>query len=262
MALETTRFPGDNQANILTQSNTRMRDMIATRCQIGTLNDKDNGLPVSIALSSPIGQCTTASATADKVVTISNFNDFELQPGIEISVYFANANTANNPTLNVGGTGAIPISVQGQASNVSVGAGCFKTGIYNLKYIDITVSGTRIQQWLLLNGGIAEQTSDYTKYGDGTIVYSSRYTEFRIEESKHVSGRNTPDLNNILETGCFYCLEANNSPYGTYGFLECYVRPDTTDYGYQTWTPYNTNSKYIRIRNDGVWTEWKQVQLV
>jgi len=49
------------------------------------------------------GTCTTAAATAAKVVTLSNFALFT---GATITVAFTNANTVANPTLNVNGTGA------------------------------------------------------------------------------------------------------------------------------------------------------------
>lgn len=53
-----------------------------------------------------IGTCSTASATAEKAVTLSGF---VLATGVTIQVTFTNANTATTPTLNVNGTGAKPI---------------------------------------------------------------------------------------------------------------------------------------------------------
>src|SRR5574344_1845797 len=50
-----------------------------------------------------IGTCSTASATAEKAVTLSGF---VLATGATIQVTFTNANTATTPTLNVNGTGA------------------------------------------------------------------------------------------------------------------------------------------------------------
>ena len=51
------------------------------------------------------GTCSTAAATAAKVVTINNSN-WELKEGSLVIVLFSATNTAENPTLNVGGTGA------------------------------------------------------------------------------------------------------------------------------------------------------------
>ena len=49
------------------------------------------------------GTCTTAAATAAKVVTLSGFT---LVDGATIHVKFTNSNTVANPTLNVNNTGA------------------------------------------------------------------------------------------------------------------------------------------------------------
>lgn len=56
------------------------------------------------ACSASYGECTTAAGTAAKEVTVSP--DFKLQVGTIVGVKFSATNTANNPTLNVNGTGA------------------------------------------------------------------------------------------------------------------------------------------------------------
>lgn len=55
------------------------------------------------------GTCDTASATANKVVTVPASENFVLQIGDIVGVRFTNTNTANNPTLNVNNSGAKPI---------------------------------------------------------------------------------------------------------------------------------------------------------
>lgn len=57
----------------------------------------------NLALLSMFGSCSTASATAEKVVSLDNF---ELTTGATILITFTNANTATSPTLNVNSTGA------------------------------------------------------------------------------------------------------------------------------------------------------------
>ena len=52
------------------------------------------------------GTCTTASATAAKVITISGNSNWELTTSSIIIVLFSNTNTAASPTFNVNGTGA------------------------------------------------------------------------------------------------------------------------------------------------------------
>lgn len=58
------------------------------------------------------GTCSTAAATAAKVVSCSNF---ALITGAEITVKFTTTNTAANPTLNVNSTGAKAIYYRGSA---------------------------------------------------------------------------------------------------------------------------------------------------
>lgn len=53
------------------------------------------------------GTCTTAADVANKVVSFStDENEWSLAVGAMITVLFTHTNTANNPTLNVNGTGA------------------------------------------------------------------------------------------------------------------------------------------------------------
>ena len=58
------------------------------------------------------GVCSTAAATAAKVVACTGF---VLATGAKITVKFTATNTAANPTLNVAGTGAKPIFYHGAA---------------------------------------------------------------------------------------------------------------------------------------------------
>jgi len=55
--------------------------------------------------------CTTAAATAAKVATISGSVNWELVTGAQVTVFFSYTNSAQNPTLNVNGTGAKPIKL-------------------------------------------------------------------------------------------------------------------------------------------------------
>ena len=52
------------------------------------------------------GTCSTAAATAAKVVTISGNTKWALKAGSRITIKFSATNTAQNPTLNVNNTGA------------------------------------------------------------------------------------------------------------------------------------------------------------
>ena len=52
------------------------------------------------------GTCSTAAGTAAKVVTLVNTDNFSLRAGVTVTVKFSATNTAQNPTLNVNGSGA------------------------------------------------------------------------------------------------------------------------------------------------------------
>ena len=52
------------------------------------------------------GTCSTAAATAEKVITVSGNTNWALTAGAIIAVKFSETNTASNPTFNVNGTGA------------------------------------------------------------------------------------------------------------------------------------------------------------
>lgn len=62
-----------------------------------------------------LGKSTTASATPTKIASLES-GTLALDVGATVQVTFAEANTADAPTLNVGGTGAIPIRTNGVAA--------------------------------------------------------------------------------------------------------------------------------------------------
>ena len=59
------------------------------------------------------GTCTTAAATAAKVVTLTDETGFSLTTGAVVIIKFTNTNSASSPTLNVNSTGAKSIMVYG-----------------------------------------------------------------------------------------------------------------------------------------------------
>ena len=65
----------------------------------------------NLVASTLYGSCSTAAATAAKIVECANYD--ALIAGTTIHVKFIYSNTADEPTLNVNGTGAIPIYTDG-----------------------------------------------------------------------------------------------------------------------------------------------------
>lgn len=69
------------------------------------------------------GTCSTAASTTAKTVTVDS--SFQLVDGVRVRVYMEKANTNSAPTLNVNGTGAKSIGIQGPygaISNVALSA--------------------------------------------------------------------------------------------------------------------------------------------
>lgn len=81
------------------------------------------------------GTCSTAAATAAKVVTTENGN-FVLKEGATVTVKFTDTNTANNITLNVDGTGAKYVRTDAY-NNIKAGlwrVGCVYTFVFTGTY--------------------------------------------------------------------------------------------------------------------------------
>ena len=102
---------------------------------------------ISYAFEKPyFGTCATAAATVAKAVTCS---DFVLKVGARIAVQFTYANSANQPTMNVNGTGAKYIcSINGTSVNV---------GIWRAsEVVDFVYNGT---YWIALGVTVANTSS-------------------------------------------------------------------------------------------------------
>lgn len=84
----------------------------AVNANINDLNVAGNATFTGLSnkVTAKYGTCSTAAATAAKVVTLSNFDLFT---GAQISVKFTNTNSVANPTLNVNSTGAKTIRAKG-----------------------------------------------------------------------------------------------------------------------------------------------------
>lgn len=144
-----TRFKGANASERLTLSTLSDSDMFQTRHLPGTVNDADKGVSKSLLQALPVAICATAAATAAKVGTLApeSCPDFTLVNGRVIHVYFSAANTASVPTINVAGTGAIPITYP---NGDYVGAWAAGTTM-DLMYISITVDNTVMARWVVVS---------------------------------------------------------------------------------------------------------------
>lgn len=92
------------------------------------------------------GVSTTAAATAAK---IANITGLILSAGTRVEIKFTNANTADNPSLNINSTGAKPI--------VSAGTNAVPTGAWAAgEIVQLIFDGTN---YVVVDGGIASTTN-------------------------------------------------------------------------------------------------------
>lgn len=126
----------------------------ATATLLGFTNPK-SALPDDAfkVLNATYGTCGTSSGTVAKVVVCPNFI---LKAGARIAVRFSATNTANNPTLNVNGTGAIAIARYGTTSPFPY---MWQAG----SVVEFFYDGSR---WIMAGG-----TTATTTYYGPTILY-------------------------------------------------------------------------------------------
>lgn len=160
--------------------------------------------------------CSTAAATAAKIVTISNNAMWRFRPGAEIIVKFTNTNTASNVTLNVNNTGAKHIWYN---TSVYTGHGGTICGNAN-RYVRYVYDGTywvwmgmsmeyNDNTWIPLKGATASadgmagyvpkpEAGDQTKtlLGDGTWGHDT--TRMKIQDPR---GYGSFSLNRVGTVG-------------------------------------------------------------
>ena len=99
------------------------------------------------------GTCSTAAATAAKVVTLSNTDGWELVEGTIVGIKFTNSNTADNVSFNVNNTGAKEIYYN---NAVYTGHSTGITGYAN-RTIFYMYDGT---YWVFLSQAIVDSNTD------------------------------------------------------------------------------------------------------
>ena len=123
---------------------------------------------------------STGTTTAAKVATVQSGGSFSLKEGATVSVKFTYGNTASNPTLNVGGTGARPIYTLG-TPYAYWAAGASVLFVYDGSawqvasapvYASTTTIGNPAAQNVYIDGqGVAMRngTTDYGVYGPDEV---------------------------------------------------------------------------------------------
>jgi len=101
------------------------------------------------------GTCSTAAATAAKVITLSNSSGFALEAGAMIVVKFTYSNTASNPTFNVASSGAKSVLYNTAAITTS----SLTYAGYASRYISYVYNGT---YWVFTGWSYVPPAGDIT----------------------------------------------------------------------------------------------------
>lgn len=162
-----TRFKGGTASERLSLTELSDSDMFQVRHRPETVHDSDKGVSKALLQSVPVGVCTTPAAAAAKTADLSgdSFPDFTLVSGREVLVYFTAGNNVAAPTLNFAGTGTIPLTVMEGKSVHPFAAGTW----LHLKYVDVTISDTRHQKWLIMGSNYAEQDHNVPRWINGVL---------------------------------------------------------------------------------------------
>ena len=106
----------------------------------------------------PYGECSTAADTAAKTVTVQG--DFALEKGAMVAIKFTYTNAVENPTLNVNGSGDIPM----------------------MRYGSTAISTSSLTSWSegMVSIFIYDGTNWYRIYNDTNSTYSPQSLGFGL----------------------------------------------------------------------------------
>lgn len=183
-------------SNIQTQLNGKASTSTATTSANGIMSSTDKTKLDNTNVA--YGTCSTAAATAEKVVTISGNTNWTLKTGSIIVVKFTTTNTASNVTLNVNNTGAKSIWYNNAAYTANSNSVCG----YANRYTTFMYDGT---YWVWISNGV-DNNSD-TKNTAGSTDSSSKL--FLIGATSQATNPQTYS-HNTAYVGTDGCLYSNN----------------------------------------------------
>ena len=165
------------------------------------------------------GTCTTAAATAAKVVTLSDASGWELKQGASVAVKFSNTNTfsatAQDPvTLNVNNTGAKNIYYGGSANPTGTNTTAFGRANYVNTYV---YDGT----YWVWTGSSQDNNTTYSNMSKSELTTGTATTS-RVVRADYLHA----GIEQIAESGDIDT--ANNTA--------TFTSSDTTDASATSWT--------------------------
>ena len=153
-------------SNIQTQLNGKASTSTATTSANGLMPSTDKAKLDNTNIA--YGTCSTAAATANKVVTISGNTNWSLKVGSIIIVKFTVPNTASNVKLNVNNTGAKSIWYNNAVYTGNSDTVCG----YANRYTTYMYDGTN---WVWISNGVDNNTTTFNNYMQSSTT-SNTYT--------------------------------------------------------------------------------------
>lgn len=190
--------------------------------------------PIASAL---FGQCTTPGGTAAKVVTLADFD--ELITGVVIPVKFSQANTAENPTMNVNNTGDIAIKADGDSAigstpSTSWAANSIVLFVYDGTVWRIANTTKALRAEMLaadtalqnnIDGVSGDLTSNVTRIDTDVADRELKMLRFTNKSATFTSGNGITNFPYRAEVTCsgvtssmvaYVCFSGNNAGSGNY----------------------------------------------
>ena len=206
-----TRYKGANSSERLTLSTLSDSDMFQTRHLPGTVNDADKGVSKALLQALPIAVCATAATTAAKVAALApeSCPDFSLVNGRTVHIYFSAANTASVPTLNLAGTGALPITYPDGSYVGEWPAGC----CLDLMYISIADGNTAIERWVLVSSLPVDEVTLNNMQSVTSNAVAEKLSDIQIGQFTDISNyfANGANLSFIQKNNSLVILKFNGS---------------------------------------------------
>lgn len=141
------------------------------------------------------------------------------------------------------------------------------TAVTQAQYDSMTPAQRAGKYWIITDAVGSDQPMIRDDVKSTTSVWSSTKTDNTINNAlaNYVSKGELPDgfdINTIDFTSMYYVSEGINTPNesSTYGYLQTIVKELNKSYRKQIFSPLNTNTLYIRLCNNGTWTDWEQVE--
>ena len=260
--------PTVNNGTLTIQKNgTNVQTFTANQSSNATANitvpTKTSDLTSDVGGNTFIGTCSTEAATAAKVVTVSNDQNFVLAKGVMVSFKAPNTNTAENPTIEVNNTG--PKSIWYNTAVVTTGN--LNRAGQNGRYATYVYDGT---YWVWVSWSCDDNTTYSTmSVSEGTTGTATNARTMRADYLKQIIDAHIRTADNLTPTadtpaGWNAALGANghyytwysatgkftNQPTG-YGFLESFTQG--TDI-YQRWHSQASGPILYRSGNYAGWS--------